>query len=132
MNAGLHPIVADGNVREKRAARDKGPRRRLWRTWHAEKVSCDAGQRPRRARVPVDVSFAARILIAMDHREALETEFVAEVLRIVGPGADSEGYIVAPNTSDEVLEVRVQRLRELPSAIGHEELLRRVGPRDSD
>jgi hypothetical protein len=72
------------------------------------------------------------ILIDMDDREALEAEFIAEVLRIVGPGADPEDYVVAPNTSDELLKIRVQRLRELPSAIGHEELLRRVGPRDRD
>lgn len=68
----------------------------------------------------------------MDDREALEAEFIAEVLRIVGPGAHPADYVVAPNTSDELLEIRVQRLRELPSAIGHEELLRRVGPRDGN
>jgi hypothetical protein len=61
-------------------------------------------------------------------REALEAEFIAEIVRIVGAGADPEEYAVAPGTSDELLEIRVQRLRELPSAIGHDELLRRVGP----
>lgn len=64
----------------------------------------------------------------MDQREELEAEFIAEILRIVGEGADPEGYAVAPGTTDELLEIRVQRLRELPSAIGHEELVRRVGP----
>jgi len=63
-----------------------------------------------------------------DHRRKLEAEFIREILRIVGPGADPDDYVVAPNTSDELLEVRVQRLRELPSGIGHDELLRRVGP----
>ena len=62
-------------------------------------------------------------------REAMEAEFIAEILRIVGPGADAEDYAVAPETSDELLEIRVQRLRELPSGIGHEELMRRVGPK---
>ena len=65
-------------------------------------------------------------------REALEAEFIAEVLRIVGPGAHPSDYVVAPNTTDELLEIRVQRLRELPTGIGHEEMMRRVGPRDSD
>lgn len=83
-------------------------------------------------RTPVNDGSPVRILIGMDDREALEAEFVAEVLRIVGPGADPEGYAVAPNTSDELLKIRVQRLRELPSGIGHEELLRRVGPRDGN
>lgn len=64
----------------------------------------------------------------MDEREVLEAEFIAEILRIVGDGADAEDYAVAPGTSDELLEIRVQRLREMPSGIGHEELLRRVGP----
>ena len=50
----------------------------------------------------------------------------------VGPGANPSDYVVAPNTSDELLEIRVQRLRELPSGIGHDELLRRVGPPDAD
>jgi hypothetical protein len=68
----------------------------------------------------------------MDDREALQAEFIAEVLRIVGEGANPEDYVVAPNTSDDLLEIRIQRLRELPSAIGHDELLRRVGPRDTD
>lgn len=64
----------------------------------------------------------------MNQREELEAEFIAEILRIVGDGADPEDYAVAPGTTDELLEIRVQRLRELPSAIGHEELVRRVGP----
>jgi len=64
----------------------------------------------------------------MDERDQLEAEFIAEILRIVGPGADADDYAVAPGTSDALLEIRVQRLRELPSAIGHAELLRRVGP----
>lgn len=64
-----------------------------------------------------------------DRREALEAEFIAEIVRIVGAGADPAEYAVAPGTSDDLLEIRVQRLRELPSAIGHDELLRRVGPR---
>jgi hypothetical protein len=68
----------------------------------------------------------------MDTREDLEAEFIREVLRIVGPGANPDDYVVAPNTSDELLEVRVQRLRELPSGIGHKELLRRVGPRTTE
>jgi hypothetical protein len=71
----------------------------------------------------------ARILTIVDNREELEAEFIAEILRIVGPGADADDYVVAPNTSDELLEIRVQRLRELPSGIGHDELMRRVGPR---
>ena len=62
-------------------------------------------------------------------RDAMETEFIAEILRIVGPGADAEDYAVAPDTSDALLEIRVQRLRELPSNIGHDELMRRVGPK---
>jgi hypothetical protein len=61
-------------------------------------------------------------------REALEAEFIAHCLRIVGPDADPEGYVVAPNTSDDLLVIRVQILREMPSNIGHDELLRRVGP----
>lgn len=65
----------------------------------------------------------------MDPREALEAEFIAEIMRIVGGDANPEDYAVAPGTSDELLEIRVQRLRELPSGIGHEELLRRVGPK---
>jgi len=65
----------------------------------------------------------------MDGRDALEEEFIAEILRVVGTGAEAEDYAVAPGTSDALLEIRVQRLRELPSGIGHEELLRRVGPR---
>lgn len=68
----------------------------------------------------------------MDEREALEAEFIAEIVRIVGPGADPEDYVVAPDTSDALLEIRVQRLRELPTGIGHDELLRRVGPRRAD
>ena len=67
-----------------------------------------------------------------DDREELEAEFIREILRIVGPGANPSDYVVAPNTSDELLEIRVQRLRELPSGIGHDELLRRVGPPDAD
>ena len=67
-----------------------------------------------------------------DDRLALEAEFIREVLRIVGPGADPDDYVVAPNTSDELLEIRLQRLRELPSGIGHDELLRRVGPQGTD
>ena len=62
-------------------------------------------------------------------REAMEQEFIAEILRIVGPGAEAYDYAVAPETSDALLEIRVQRLRELPSGIGHDELLRRVGPK---
>jgi hypothetical protein len=65
-------------------------------------------------------------------REAMEAEFIAEILRIVGPGADAEAYAVAPDTTDALLEIRVQRLREIPSGIGHEELLRRVGPRRAE
>ena len=68
----------------------------------------------------------------MDDREELEAEFIAEIMRIVGEGADPEDYAVAPGTSDELLEIRVQRLREIPSDIGHDELLRRVGPRQQD
>jgi len=64
----------------------------------------------------------------MSDREALEAEFIAEILRIVGAGADPEDYAVAPGTSDALLEIRVQRLRELPSGIGHAQLLARVGP----
>jgi hypothetical protein len=67
-----------------------------------------------------------------ESRQQLEEEFIREVLRIVGPGADPGDYVVAPNTSDELLEIRVQRLRELPSGIGHDELLRRVGPKNPD
>jgi len=67
-----------------------------------------------------------------DDRLALEAEFIREVLRIVGPGADPDDYVVAPNTSDALLQVRIQRLRELPSGIGHDELLRRVGPPRAD
>ena len=69
------------------------------------------------------------ILTFVDDRDELEMEFIAEILRIVGPGADADDYAVAPDTSDELLEIRVQRLRELPSGIGHDELMRRVGPR---
>ena len=64
----------------------------------------------------------------MIDRDALEAEFIAEILRIVGPGAEGEEYAVAPGTSDALLEIRVQRLRELPSGIGHEEMMRRIGP----
>lgn len=63
-----------------------------------------------------------------ERRAALEAQFIAEILRIVGAGADPEEYAVAPGTDDELLEIRVQRLRELPSGIGHDEMLRRVGP----
>lgn len=62
------------------------------------------------------------------NRDALESEFIAEILRIVGPDADPDDYAVAPGTPDDLLEIRVQRLRELPTGIGHAELLRRVGP----
>lgn len=62
-------------------------------------------------------------------REAMEAEFIAEIVRIVGPEADPADYAVAPGTSDELLEIRVQRLRELPSGIGHDEMMRRVGPK---
>ena len=62
-------------------------------------------------------------------RDALEAAFIAEIVRIVGGDVDADDYAVAPGTSDALLEIRVQRLRELPSGIGHEELLRRVGPR---
>lgn len=72
------------------------------------------------------------ILSFVDSREELEAEFIAEILRIVGPGADADDYAVAPNTSDELLEIRVQRLRELPSGIGHDEMMRRVGPRNRE
>jgi len=72
------------------------------------------------------------ILTRVDKREELEAEFIAEILRIVGPGANADDYVVAPNTSDELLEIRVQRLRELPTGIGHDELMRRVGPRDTE
>ena len=72
------------------------------------------------------------ILNGVEDREALEAEFIAEILRIVGQGADAGDYAVAPNTSDELLEIRVQRLREIPSGIGHDELMRRVGPRDHE
>ena len=65
-------------------------------------------------------------------RDAMEAEFIAEIVRIVGPGADPEDYAVAPETSDALLEIRVQRLREIPSGIGHEELLKRVGPRRAE
>jgi hypothetical protein len=65
----------------------------------------------------------------MADRDALEAEFVAEILRIVGDEAKPDDYAVAPGTSDELLEIRVQRLREIPSGIGHDELVRRVGPR---
>lgn len=65
-----------------------------------------------------------------EEREALEAEFIAEILRIVGADADPDDYAVAPGTPDDLLEIRVQRLRELPSGIGHDELLRRVGPRN--
>ena len=68
----------------------------------------------------------------MDSREELEAEFIAEILRIVGQGANADDYVVAPNTTDELLEIRVQRLREIPSGIGHDELMRRVGPRQGD
>ena len=61
-------------------------------------------------------------------REALEAEFIDEILRIVGAGANPDDYVVAPNTADDVLLIRVQILRSLPSAIGHDELIRRVGP----
>ena len=72
------------------------------------------------------------ILTVVDKREELEAEFIAEILRIVGPAANADDYVVAPNTSDELLEIRVQRLRELPTGIGHDELMRRVGPRDTE
>jgi hypothetical protein len=68
----------------------------------------------------------------VDSREELQEQFIAEILRIVGPGADPDDYAVAPDTSDELLEIRVQRLRELPTGIGHDELMRRVGPRKDD
>ena len=61
-------------------------------------------------------------------RDALEAEFIAEILRIVGHGADPEDYAVAPDTSDALLEIRIQRLREIESGIGHDALLRRVMP----
>lgn len=76
-------------------------------------------------------NFGRRVVIGMNDRETLEVEFIAEILRIVGPGANPADYVVAPNTSDELLEIRLQRLRELPSGIGHDELMRRVGPQDA-
>jgi hypothetical protein len=63
----------------------------------------------------------------MSARAELEAEFVDEILRIVGGNALREDYAVAPDTSDELLCIRVERLRELPSAIGHDELMKRVG-----
>ena len=65
----------------------------------------------------------------MTLREELEAAFIAEILRVVGKDANPEDYAVAPGTTDELLEIRVQRLREIPSGIGHEELMRRVGPK---
>ena len=72
-------------------------------------------------------SAAARYL----DREQLEAEFITECLRIVGPDADPAGYAVAPDTSDELLLRRLGILQALPSNIGHDELLGRVGPRRS-
>lgn len=67
----------------------------------------------------------------MDRRTTLETTFLREILRIVGPSGGTEFYAVAPGTSDELLEARIARLRQLPSGIGHEELMRRLaGDRD--
>jgi hypothetical protein len=48
-----------------------------------------------------------------DHRLEREEEFIKEIIRIVGPGADPDDYVVAPSTTDELLE-SIQRLRELP------------------
>lgn len=64
------------------------------------------------------------------HREALEEAFLDEIGRIVGAGFSREDYAVAPDTPDALLEIRIQRLRELPSGIGHDEMMRRVGPRE--
>jgi hypothetical protein len=64
----------------------------------------------------------------MSTRDELETEFVDEIMRIVGPNALREDYAVAPDTTDELLGIRIERLRELPSGIGHEELMKRVAP----
>lgn len=62
----------------------------------------------------------------MDRRTALETTFLREILRIVGPSDGTELYAVAPGTADDVLEARIARLRELPSGIGHDEMMRRL------
>lgn len=64
----------------------------------------------------------------MDPRTRLETEFLREILRIVGPSPDTETefYAVAPGTPDDVLQVRVEILRTLPSGIGHAEMMRRL------
>jgi hypothetical protein len=68
----------------------------------------------------------------IDPRAQLEAVFIAEIVRIVGDGADPDAYAVAPDTSDELLLERVDLLRGLPSAIGHDALLRLVGPRDDE
>ena len=67
----------------------------------------------------------------MSARDELEAEFVDEILRVVGSDALREDYAVAPDTSDELLQIRIERLRELPSGIGHEELMKRVAPATS-
>jgi hypothetical protein len=68
----------------------------------------------------------------MTSRVELEELFIVEILRIVGPKADRDAYAVSPDTSDALLVQRVDRLRELPSAIGHDALLGLVAPRDAE
>ena len=63
----------------------------------------------------------------MDRRTELETTFLREILRIVGPDT-VELYAVAPGTSDELLEQRIAKLRQLPSGSGHDEMMRRLAP----
>jgi hypothetical protein len=65
-------------------------------------------------------------------RDALEAAFIAEIVRIVGDEADGDAYAVAPDTSDALLVERIGRLRSIPSAIGHDALIRLVGPDDAE
>lgn len=68
----------------------------------------------------------------MPNRDELEAEFIAEILRIVGPGAVADDYAVAPDTADDLLVGRITVLRSLSSAVGHDELLRLVAPRNGE
>lgn len=64
----------------------------------------------------------------MDRRTELETTFLREILRIIGPSDGTGLYAVAPGTPDELLVERIDTLRRLPSGIGHDEMMRRLAP----
>ncbi len=68
----------------------------------------------------------------MNTRDAMEALFIIEIIRIVGSDASHDAYAVAPDTSDALLAERIEILRDLPSDIGHDALVRLVGPPPSE